>query len=492
MALEEYAARYFGSGAKPPVVLEHPSEIGEKGKKNLRKSWNKMHQGLEGSHRIAILEEGMQLKEYGAKPDESQALESRKYQVEEVARIFNMPPHRLKEMTNSTYSNITHQDLEYAKYTLQPWLKRKELAYTTQLLTAKQQKKLFIEHDLKGLLRATPTDRAAYYQTMVQNGLMCPDEIRELENLNPQPDGLGTKYYVPMNWRATDEPMPAQQPGFESTRNVEHRKDESYEKTLVAIEVAQQSHEPVIREAAQRIVNKEVRAVDYQLSKMYPQSLIEKTPYVTGQTGVEAYPRASEKFIGWMEGFYRDDMPDYITKQYSSLMKTYGDTVSSLAINGIGSTKDVRKQIEKFMEEYVDTLAIKHSTFSQNQLSKLLHETDALELKETLAGRLDEWVAKRAEKIAGDQIIQASNAVAREVYQTVGVKKIKWVTRSAKACPFCTGLNGKIVRIEQPFVERDETLTAKDKSGNYMKVKGMKKNPPIHRGCNCALIPIME
>ena len=153
LALEEYAARFFGNGAKPPVVLEHPETLGEEALKNLKASWQEMQGGLSNSHRMAILEEGMKLHEYGTSPEDSQALDSRKFQVQEVARIFNMPVHRLKELTNATYTNIIHQDLEYAKYTLQPWLVRKEQGYTTQLLSIKNQVKLFFEHDLRGLLR---------------------------------------------------------------------------------------------------------------------------------------------------------------------------------------------------------------------------------------------------------------------------------------------------------------------------------------------------
>ncbi|MFB5623283.1 MAG: phage portal protein, partial [Nitrosarchaeum sp.] len=98
LAIEEYGARFYGNGARPAAVLEHPQELSQPAQDRLRENWDKIHKGLENSHRIAILEEGMKLHEFTVTPEDSQTLETRKFQVEEVARIFNLPVHMLKNL----------------------------------------------------------------------------------------------------------------------------------------------------------------------------------------------------------------------------------------------------------------------------------------------------------------------------------------------------------------------------------------------------------
>ena len=118
LACEEYGAKFFENGASPSGVLEHPSII--KNPDKLRESWNSLFQGSGNSHRVAVLEEGLTFKPIAISPNEAQFLETRKFQIDEIARIFRVPPHMVGDLERASFSNIEEQSLEFVKYTLQP------------------------------------------------------------------------------------------------------------------------------------------------------------------------------------------------------------------------------------------------------------------------------------------------------------------------------------------------------------------------------------
>lgn len=120
IATEEYGAKFFANGANPGGVLEHPGVV--KDPKRVRESWNAVYQGSGNAHRIAVLEEGMKFNSIGIPPEQAQFLETRKFQINEIARIFRVPPHMVGDLEKSSFSNIEQQSLEFVKYTLDPWI----------------------------------------------------------------------------------------------------------------------------------------------------------------------------------------------------------------------------------------------------------------------------------------------------------------------------------------------------------------------------------
>lgn len=212
IATEQYGASFFGSGARPGGVLEHPGALTEEAAQRLRSSWNEMHSGLDKSHRIAILEEGMSYRQIGLPPEDSQFLQTRKFQIEEICRIFRVPPHLVGSLDRATFSNIEHQGIDFVVHTIRPWLVRWEQAILSQLLTAEERKRYFAEHNVDGLLRGDVKSRYEAYAIGRQNGWLSADDIRELENQNPLPDGQGKKYLVPLNMvDAAQAPSTSQQ-----------------------------------------------------------------------------------------------------------------------------------------------------------------------------------------------------------------------------------------------------------------------------------------
>ncbi len=194
IACEEYGASFFSNGASPGGVLEHPGTV--KDPQRLRDSWQQMFGGSGNAHRLAVLEEGMKFTPISISPEQAQFLETRKFQLNEIARIFRVPPHMVGDLEKSSFSNIEQQSLEFVKYTLDPWVIRWEQSLSRSLFTPEEKKKLFFKFNVEGLLRGDYASRMSGYATARQNGWMSTNDIRELENLDRIPKEEGGDLYL--------------------------------------------------------------------------------------------------------------------------------------------------------------------------------------------------------------------------------------------------------------------------------------------------------
>jgi len=194
LATEEYGAKFFSNGANPGGVLEHPAVI--KDIQRVKDSWNAGYQGSENAHKIAILEEGMKFQAIGIPPEQAQFLETRKFQINEIARIFRVPPHMVGDLEKSSFSNIEQQSLEFVKYTLDPWVVRWEQSLQQALVLPSEKVSVFIGFNLDGLLRGDYGSRMRGYSIARQNGWMSANDIRELENMNRIPTEEGGDLFL--------------------------------------------------------------------------------------------------------------------------------------------------------------------------------------------------------------------------------------------------------------------------------------------------------
>ena len=193
MAAEQYGSTFFKNDATLGGVLEHPNVV--KDPERLRKSWQSQFSGS-NNHSIAVLEEGMTFHQLSIPPDQAQFLDTRKFQLDEIARIFRVPPHMVGDLDRSTFSNIEQQSLEFVKYTLNPWCIRWEQAMCQQLLSPTDQRKYFIKFNVDGLLRGDYESRMNGYAIGRQNGWLSANDIRELEDLNRIPTAEGGDEYL--------------------------------------------------------------------------------------------------------------------------------------------------------------------------------------------------------------------------------------------------------------------------------------------------------
>ena len=194
IACEEYGAKFFANGASPSGVLEHPGIL--KDPERVRDSWNAAYSGSSNSHKVAVLEEGMKYTPISISPNEAQFLETRKFQINEIARIFRIPPHMVGDLDRSTFSNIENMSMEFVKYTLDPWVIRWEQSLARSLFTPEEKKKYFFRFNVEGLLRGDYQSRMNGYAIARQNGWMSANDIRELENLDKIPAEEGGDLYL--------------------------------------------------------------------------------------------------------------------------------------------------------------------------------------------------------------------------------------------------------------------------------------------------------
>lgn len=194
IACEEYGAKFFANGAQPGGVLEHPGTI--KDPQRVRESWQSTFGGSGNANKIAVLEEGMKYTPISMSPEQAQFLETRKFQINEIARIFRVPPHMVGDLEKSSFSNIEQQSLEFVKYTLDPWVIRWEQSIMRSLLTPEEKKTYYAKFNLDGLLRGDYQSRMNGYAIGRQNGWMSANDIRELENLDRIPAEEGGDLYL--------------------------------------------------------------------------------------------------------------------------------------------------------------------------------------------------------------------------------------------------------------------------------------------------------
>jgi HK97 family phage portal protein len=194
LACEEYGASFFANGANPGGVLEHPGVLKDPSK--VRESWNSVYRGTSNAHKIAVLEEGMKYQQIGIPPEEAQFLETRKFQLNEIARLYRIPPHMVGDLDKSSFSNIEQQSLEFVKYTLDPWVIRWEQSLQKALLLPGEKGNYFIKLNVDGLLRGDYESRMNGYSVGRQNGWFSANDIREMEDMNLIPDEEGGNLYL--------------------------------------------------------------------------------------------------------------------------------------------------------------------------------------------------------------------------------------------------------------------------------------------------------
>ena len=195
IAVEKYGSAFFKNGAQPAGVLEHPGTL--KNPERIRENWSDVYGGPQNAHKVAVLEEGMQYKAISLPPEDSQFLSTRQFGVNEICRIFRVPPHMVQDLTHATFSNIEHQSIDYVVYTLTPWLSRFEQAITKDLLLPSEQDTIFPRFNVDGLLRGDYASRSSGYASGISNGYLSPNDVRRLENMDLiPPEKGGDDYYL--------------------------------------------------------------------------------------------------------------------------------------------------------------------------------------------------------------------------------------------------------------------------------------------------------
>lgn len=475
IAADAYGARFFQNDASPRGALRSQGKLSEPARKNIRESWEQLHRGFENAHRTALLEEGLDWVSIGISNQDSQLLEIMKFNVEEIARFFGVQLHKIQSLDRATNNNIEHQGIEYVQDTLQAWVTAIEKKCTQQLLTERERERLFVEHDLNGLLRGDTAARGQFYQQLFQVGALSPNDILELENRNPV-DG-GDRRFVPLNMvpldrvddldaDSEDEPPPSAEPEQRSRvlrLEIRARRSADMRRRLA------HNAERLFSDAGARIVRAEARDVGAAARKLLA-------------------TRDAATFADWLKAHYQDpETQSYMRRTMAPVFETYAANVLEALSLELG---DAVRQIDlsAFLAKVLEKFAIRHADSSAGQLQALtkkalIDQSDPLPLVEQ---RLAEWVERRPGKIGKRESVKASGAVSREAYMRSGVTRLRWVT-FGDTCPFCEKFDGKIVGIEQTFAQHSDGLLEADGRAP-MRVRGKVFHPPLHGTCDCQVV----
>ncbi len=275
--MEEYEASFWENSARPDFVLKTPAKLSDKAYSKLLDAWEKRFKGPGQSGRTAILEEGLDVATIGIPQTDAQFLESMKFSRQEIAAMYRVPLHMINDLDRATFSNIEEQGQEFVVYTLGIWLKAWEEAIYRDLLTPAERNRYYARHMVQGLLRGNHATRSQFYTSLWNVGAMSINEMRDLEDMNPIPDG--DSYFVPLNMVSLDAAL--NEPPAAETQPDSQTDSQAIR---AAYEIAFQ---PLFDDAARRAVNRIARDVKMQGSKALRHG------------GVDG-------FIGWLDGYIAD------------------------------------------------------------------------------------------------------------------------------------------------------------------------------------------
>ena len=480
IAAEEYGSRFFGNDSRPGGVLEHPAKLSDQAAKRMRESWNAAHSGLGNAHRVAILEEGVKWQQIGISPENAQFLETRKFQRSEIAGLFRVPPHKIGDLEKATFSNIEQQSIDYVNDALVPLCTRIEQSINRDLLSVSERGTYFAEHLLAGRMRGEMLARYQAYAVGLQNGFLCPDDVREAENMNPLPDGLGAVFRGPLNMAPLGSEAPAASEDAASSSVEPDGSDESDESDLgnpaqdeqrsrLRIERRSvaggrkeigQSFKPAIEAVAQRVVNRETNDLQNARKK--------------GQAG----------FREWMGTYLDADGP--VVKDYlKPTMMTFAEQVIADVEREVGGKAPADVGI--FAQGYVKSRAETWVEGLRRGLLKI--DEREYESEDEWAAALDEFLVKRkaehADDWAREEATRVLGAIGRFAYAAMGVATLVWMA-VGETCPYCQEWDGRTISIEAQFLPAGEELAPEgaDRFSSETDVG----HPPLHDGCDCVVV----
>ena len=488
LALEQFGAEYFSEGTNVGGVVEHPKSLSPKAFQNLFESLNKKYKGLGKSHKLMLLEEGMKYAKITIPPEDSQFIESRKYQVEDIARIFRVPLHLLQSLDKATFSNIEHQSIDFVVHTIRPWLVRIEQAINTKLFSEKERGKYFAEFKVGGLLRGDTLARYNSYHTARMDGWLNADDIRELENMNPLPDEQGKVYLVPLNM------IDVKQVGqFTAGRTVIVKGDEIRilpKETEDSIEIEREKRG--IRSARTRkrladsysglfenVVTRLVKREKADILKIAKKTLNKKD---------------TQLFDEKLDQYYQNHR-DFVRTHTRPVFNTYAEAISLEAAEEIGYdlkpesqrlSEDVR--IDKFMEEYQDSFNARYTKENRARIREIVAKaiSENKDPFEALEKEFIHWEEKKPEIVSTRETIKIAGAVSILIYKFARITKLIWRNTGRKTCVYCQSLDGKVVGISETFIPDGVDHNPEGADGS-MKITGPRFHPPLHLGCVCMI-----
>lgn len=478
LAAERFGGAFFGNGARPGVVLEHPAQLSDEAHEKLRSSWNSQHQGLHNAQRVAILEEGMKLQTIGIPPEDAQFLQTRQFQRSEIASIFRVPPHMIGDLERATFSNIEQQSTDFLTNALRPWLRRWEMRINRSLLIGDvERRRYFVEFLVDALLRGDLTSRYAAYSTGRQWGWLSVNDIRALENMNPV-DG-GEEYLVPMNMTAAGE---LDGPDAVEASADDAAEAEDREALVLPLREARDvravsgrrrletSYVPTLQHVAQRVVNREVNDMTNAAKRFLPEG---------NTAGMET----------WWMGFDRDHS-QFVRSYLDAPLRTYINLASQQIERELGREIDAAP-VNEFATNYVDARRNEWMARLRRLMQNAMErpedwdDEEDFDALDRLLGALGNRQESYAEDFAIEQTSRGINALAVALFAIAGVARKVW--RSfGESCPYCEALDGVVIEVEGDFIGEGASFSPAG-AAPFVPTRSV-SFPPLHAGCKCEVM----
>lgn len=463
IAMERYSAKFFSNDATPRSVLVYPGQVDEEMEANIRESWQKKHGGTDNAHRIAILEEGLKVERVGLPQEDMEFIESRKYQTEEIARIYRVPLHLIQhqEKTTSWGTGVEQLGIGFVQYTMRPWLVRIERAIHQRLLSDADKDKYYAEFLVDGLLRGDAKSRAEALQIWRLNGVINANEWRQLENMNPVEGG--DEYWRPANMMP---PRDSQEP----RQIVRRSKDVQPRRRLM------RTFEPLIRESASVVVKRQMSDIA---------NLAKKTITKLGPN--EFYVQA--------QAYFKDHQQVMIEKLTPTFM-AYAEATQEAAAKEVGAFIGMTPTIRDCVAVHLENVARYHCNKSLGRLRDANSVRTGEYAQLVLERVLDEigtW-AEFPDEMALWESVRTNNLIAKATYHSVGVEKLGWVPEAFNANPLheiCLQLADFLCSLDDDC-RSEGFYSAWVNSKRSVSIEDWRPSwavytPPLFLGCRCLI-----
>lgn len=469
LQLENHGSELMGNKARPGGVLSTDQVLKKETKDALAQGWDSMFTGG-GLGKTAVIDAGLSWQQVGFSAEDAQFLDSRKFQITDVARWLNIPPHFLKDLERATFGNIEQQSLEFAVHTIRPWAERWEQRLDLAFLEDDERGELFYKFSLDALLRGDQESRANFYQSLFNMGSLSPNDIRAKEDMNPVEGG--DQRFVQLNLMPLEQagelvqlPTPSPPDSEPPQRSAEHRtEDRAWEmRTTRSARLRlrfRQTHQRLMQNAAERLVKREVQDLRRLLDAVE-------------DGDVDEFLRRLDR--------YTEGLPATARKIMAPLLAAYIDLVADAAAEEVELNEIDEARVEAWKASYIDGFTQAHTTETAGKLRDTMTEAGGDPFTNA-RGMLDRWDEQRGAAIAAREAVTAGGGAAVMVYALAGMGAV-WRNTGTEDCPYCEMLEGRTVRVGERFLREGETL---DPGGvDPLTVKRSVGHPSAHKGCDC-------
>lgn len=465
LAMHRFGSEFFKNSGTPGGYISLPQGVklqNEAAITRLKSSWEDKHKDWGNKHRIGVLENGGEFKTVTIPPEHAQFIQTMKFSVTDIARIYRLPPPMLADLERSTYSNIEFQGIEFIVHSMGPWFVRWEQTARTQLVPDRDRSEIFSEFLVNALLKGDIKSRYEAYRIGREIGVLSGNEIRAFENMNPV-DG-GDELYVPLNWM----PLTADQSAGMEEQQQNSRAAVRAKRAAQSRHTIASSFNAIFEDAIKRILNKEIKEIR--------------------KNGVKQLKiRDIGDFDFWLDQFY-GKLPDFIRSTMVPTYMSFAAAIKSEVADELGGEGALSDRDIEYVGAFVTVFISRYVGKSLSDINKMVERSisEGIDVVEELEKTLDKWDQNRAIWTARNETVRGSNAFARNMYLIAGIRTLRWVA-IGKSCPFCLSMDGSVVGIETDFVVPGDVV---DADGGEMGINSNIGHPPLHRGCDCQIIAV--